>query len=458
MADDAVQAGDDSADSPPSDVVLVADSGQEERYLAFRADTREVIWQADLAALDPESCDFDVEDGEVFCIPYELEHRVGPDGLDRLLTIYSPAIIWDAEVLGLLPSVIASIRMTDPPEVEWNVRRLDFSKIDPQLTWWDCGSAEDDPCGLLNPNSSKQYDCTMRGAHDFVVTSADADSMRMVVADTDNQRLLELHVEKGKPCAEVEALYSAENVEGWTVYQTPNSVEAYWERQTLHILATAKDSLWFSDEQGAVQRGKVMHITRDADFDFELAWVFPPADTSAPAFLNSPHNIDVVDSASGHYAFVAHSAGLSDGWYNRDEQNAGRGGVMILGYDDEGASYFLDAHLSGTERRLSYLRDVDLLDERKVLVTDSGCVHPDGCELRPWIGQMDIPALSELGSLELPDRPGHYCADHSSQNLYEVAPSAGYVSEPFEEVGVSVYESDYVFVEDLGDLLGPLVE
>lgn len=456
--------GDDDDTGPtPGDLVVVAGGAATQRVLIFRAATGEAIGplEISLPATAPELCGYQLGNEQVVCFPRGLAHSAGPDGLDRLTLTLSPSIEPAPGAAEPLPGVLGRIRWPDgqPAELEWWVNRLDLSGIDADLLDWDCGLGQN-PCDLIDPEGASQFDCALRNPQDYSIVQESADIIRVVVADTDNNRLVELEVDRDPPninnaCAVVRHIYSEASVDGWGSYGTPTSVETYLDGDDLHILATLRDSGVDGDELGGSHRGKLLHIIKPAAGDASTAWVFPPVEQADPSFFNAPHNVDLIDTMMGPFAVVAHSSGVSSDWFDVASPSAALGSMSIIAFDDEEARYLTDIQLP--DETLGYLRDVDFIDETTVLITDSGCPRTAAeCTRTPWIGEMAVPSLLELAAIEWPAVSGSWSVDLTQQNLTEGAPSALYLASPAPSVAVGVYEADYVRGADLGDTFAPL--
>jgi len=454
---------DDDTGPTPGDLVVVAGGAATQRIVFFRAATGEAIGplEVSLPGVAPDLCGYPLGNEQVVCFPRGLAHSAGPDGLDRLTLTFSPSIEPVPGAAEPLPGVLGRILWPDAqqPELEWWVNRLDLSAIDPDLLEWDCGLGQN-PCDLIDPEGASQFDCALRNPQDYSIVEETATAIRVVVADTDNHRLVEMEVDRDPPninnaCAVVSGIYSADTVAGWDSYGTPTSVEAYLDGDDLHILTTLRDSEEEGGEPGGDYRGKLLHIVVAAGGDPSTAWVFPPVEAGEPSFLNAPHNVDVIGTVMGSFAVVAHASGGSADWFDPATPSAARGSMSVIAFSDQAAWYHTDIQLPGEQ--LGYLRDVDFIDETAVLITDSGCPRTAAeCTRSAWIGEMTIPSLLELGATQWPDVSGAWSADQGQQNWTEGTPSAVYLAVPAPDVAVGVYESDYVRGGDLGDIFGPM--
>ncbi len=455
----AVEVRDDDDESTRSGLLFIADNAENERYLVVAARSGTVVREVALDELDPEHCARHPGAGvENLCLPYELDHRVGDDGRDRILAMYSPMYLYENGSLQMLSTVLASIVLEDPPVVEWFVDRIDLSDLESDPSEFICPLDIESPCDEDPDQVGAAFGCALRKAHAFSVLEERDGELRLVVADNRNQRILELTVTEGDRCAHVDAVYAPDNLSDWTVYRNPNDIEAYLDEGTVHLLLSIKDSTWDNPESGATDRGKLLHLVREEGGEPRTAWVFPPVDTNEPSFLNSQHNIDIAVSATGaRYALVAHSDGMGPSWYAGGSPDDAAGSILLLSCCDDAPTYLADVRLPvESERTLGYLRDVDILDDGTVLVTDSGCVYPDGCTREPWVGELSMPSYDEIRAMDLPSKTGNWTDDHSTQNVVDAAISDVYLDAPFLDVGLSVYEADYVPAEDLGSLLSPL--
>ncbi len=442
----------------PSGVIIVADSLENERLLVLRVPDGALLLELDLEALDPEHCEGSHEDHDTFCLPYEIEHRVGEDGQDRILAMYSPQVMVEEGVSNELdPGVLVSIVLSDEPELEWFVDQLDLSGV--PLDPWDaiCQENQLDPCNTDAISVPEKASCALRKPHAFSILEEDARGLRATVADTRNHRVLELSVTKGERCAQVTHLATATTHPDWSIYKNPNDVESWDEDGAVHTLVSFKGSEPDTAEQGAAGRGKLMYLRWEAGTLPAVQWVFPSWSEEEPRFLNGQHNLDIVQTDAGErFLLVAHSGGVSDTWHAAATPGEEHGSVLVASCCEESPRYLLDAHTE--DLGVGYLRDVDLVSDGRLLLTDSGCLEPEGCPLAAQLTELRLPSLDSLDELQLPDRSGHWTADHAHQNLHVVEPAPHLLPAPYTDLGVGAYEADWVPTERLGETLRRLVE
>jgi len=301
------------------------------------------------------------------------------------------------------------------------------------------------------------FPCTLRKPHGFSVFEEDGGSLRATVTDSRNHRILDLEIDKGERCATVHRSVSAHTLPEWTVYNNPNDVETWVEGDAVHTLVSFKGSDPDTAEQGAAGRGKIVHLVWEEGAEPSIPWVFPPVDHSEPSFLSGQHNVDLVQTSGGdRLMLVAHSGGASERWHGDAEPGEEHGTVLLTSCCDEEPRYLFDATL--TDTTLGYLRDVDLLEGGRALLTDSGCIEPEGCPVGAQLLEVPLPDLDAIDQLGLPERAGHWSADHAAQNLHEVQTEPWLLPQAWDDLGVSAYEADWVPAADLGERMRTLLE
>jgi hypothetical protein len=442
---------DDFVEPPPPGLVFVSDGDGQERFAVFQPAVHDPLLEVDLNHIDYDRCGFDPPGGELVCATWELTHRTGADSRDRLLINYQPATFYESSHERGDP-VIGSVLLASDPELEWAIDRLDFTQLDDDPSPNPCVADPHDPCephpDAPGPNRGA---CRLNSPHGTYLLSEDEASARVLTTDTFGNRVLELTLDKASDCAVVDAVYGPGNLPEWGIYFSPNDVYGYEEDGTLHVLVTFRNSTGGTEEQGEYDHGKLLHIVHEPDQAPQVLWVFPPVDTTEPSFSNSIHNVDVVEAADGtRYIILAHSNGLGDEWYLFGDENAAEGSVTVLSCCDEPPRYFVDAYLAGSSPVLAYLRDVDLLEDGRLLVTDSGCVAgTETCTQLARVSGVTVPTFAEIEALDLPEVTGAWSPDHAQQNLTELYHSAALVP-PIYEISQGVYEADFVIYDDLG--------
>lgn len=307
----------------PSAVAVVADTSRERIAYVDMAD-RSLLYGVPLRALHPDDCgpEFGGTAPEgAHCFPFQVDPELVEDDSgrhDELVLSYDRQAPDDAferaaiERLRLHPDA--------DPEVRWRLDSLDFTvnygdRNDLCANTTPCQPGSDDPdavtgVGLL---------CRLAHSHDFDVLAEDDDSVDLLVADTSNERVLRVHLDKATTCGVVEDVMSAATLPEWAAGGTPNDVDAVpMDDGSTGVLVTFRSSFADAISGGDDGHGLVMFFTQDAT-SWTHAWTFP-----STGFLNSPHDTSVIQSPAGlRYLVGAHSdgngLGLQEDWTLKDD-------------------------------------------------------------------------------------------------------------------------------------------
>ncbi len=437
-------------------VLLVSDSAEGARYLVLAVPDGELLLELQLGRMDTEHCRDNLGSTQIFCLPYELQHRVDAEGADHLLVMYSPMEQDENGPDSAKPGVLASYSLTDPPSLDWSVDQLDLSAMTLREDEQVCQEDLHNPCNDDSHLRNEKFACAMRMPHAFAVLEDGDDHLRALVADTRNHRVLELDITAGDRCAAVEGIQDLDTVPDWTLYLNPNDVEAWSEGDRHHALVSFKGSDPNGDEQGAAGRGKLMYWSWEQQQPVDRSWVFPPVDTEEPSFLNAPHNVDMFEADDGtRLLMLAHSSGASESWHGEADQGTERGSVLLASCCEEPPEYLAD--VVPADEELGFLRDVDHLGGGRLVLTDSGCLEPDGCTQEASILELSFAELEQASALVGPGGDGRWSAEHGSQHFLDATIEPWLLDDRYRDVLVGVYEADYIPLEELGDSLTELL-
>lgn len=346
------------------------------------------------------------DDQHRFCLVYQSRHRLTDDGQDEIVYTYSPVADDSADPEDVRGRVVG-VAPTDPPSTRWQLDRLDWSLVDPDRARcaWDAA----DPCAVDRAVATTEAAiraCQLFWPHDLQILGEDPDfeggagGVRLVLADTRNDRLLWVTASRQSTCGLVTEVLDHTNPD-WDLYASINGVDTWEDGTTRRLLFSAKDAhgdgsqLEGTWEEGA-GKGKIVQWRDDGE-GWVQEWEFPPQSSSVLSFVNSPHGVTHDD---GHVYF-AHALGSGDTW------NVGAGGS--LGVLDRDGGYLYDA--LPARKDLLYARAVAVLDDGRLLLTDSGTK-----------GDEHAPAQTSLFVLEPGDdapsgKSGAWSSDHAEQEF-----------------------------------------
>ncbi len=425
-------------------VVFVAD-GANGRVIVVRMDTAELMYQVDFAALHPAIC----ADGAGYtCVGFGIEPHYDADSdEDRLLYVIHPSA--DGADAPDVPSIVGMARLADEgPEVLWSLDSLDFS-----VRYGDQASlcAATEPCSAPLDDWARWRGCSLSNVHSAAIAEDDDDSVLLWISDTGTPtRALAVRLDKASTCGVVEELLDQSGHPDWGSYDNLNDLDPFSGQGDISLLGT-----FFSTSStlpvGGPGLGRVVAWQQVAD-SWELDWACPDTPMSDEAFLNAPHNADMVEIDGQRYVVYAHSNGLGghwefEGWTQEDDH---RGSIGVLRVDEDGIQYLFDGYHPDDD--LHFLRDVDLLGDGSWLLTDSGCVNNllGDCEHRPglWNVRLDPGAVEPVEGLD-----GRWQADHAYQQLLPLEVLHDRWASPLDCGLDTPYEADFRWAADLGATL-----
>ncbi len=441
---------DSLADSPPGDtaqaelpVVFVSD-GANARVLVIRMDSAEILYEVDFAQLHPELC---AEGLDTTCVGFGIEPSVDPDSdEDRLLYVVHVSGSDGGAVFE--SSIVAMVALKDDgPAPLWQLDSLDFSQLqerEPPA----CGAEA--PCSAPLDSWEAWRACSLSNVHSVSVVEEHQGEVLLWISDTASPpRAVAVRLDTAERCGVVEALLDSDEHPDWGGYDYLNDLDPVsWQGEEM-LLGTFFGSA-AEAPLGGPGLGRVT-AWRQEQAGWDASWSSPDAPMSQLAFLNAPHNADLVVVDGQAYVVYAHSNGLGghwefEGWTQGDDH---RGSIGVLRLDDDGPTYLFDGY--SPDPPLRFVRDVDLLDDGTWLVTDSGCINDllEPCEHSPglWHLRMDL-AVEPVPGLD-----GRWQADHAQQNLLPVE----VLDEPWPSplsCGLRTpYESDLRWASQLGATL-----
>lgn len=399
--------GDDTA-APVEGTVVGSDLRGNAWFVGDLA-TGDTVATYTLDAVDPVC---QGEENPVYCLLFQSAARTAADGRAEVAFTWSPLDNTDGDdgrddLIGHYAAVDA-----ETLELRWRLDRLDFSASGSDACPFDPA----DPCTPPETLSDAAWHaCQLQMPHDLVVTGEDDVSLDAWLVDSQNSRLLDVRVPRDADCAVVERVLDADTP-GWDLYVSVNSLVRWEDADGEHLLVSIKQTSQHDAgeaQMGGAGKGRIAEWIADGD-GFREAWSFPPASTTEESFVNTPHGVARHVTAEGDVrVYFAHSLGRSNGW------GTGTGGsVGVLAVEDGVPRYLYDLVLPGGEA-LRFPRDVEPLDDRRLLVTDSGCLG-DACAFptRAWIVRVD-PDLSPATT------DGVWTADHARQAFRDAEVEAG---------------------------------
>ena len=352
-----------------------------------------------------------------YCLLFQSKRRVALDGADEVMFTWSQLDSSDGsdQERGDLDGFYAAVDAETFAE-RWRIDTLDFSAYSGLS---GCPYDPADPCALQDSWTDAEYQmCRLHMPHDLEVVSQSDSELRLWLADTGNNRMLDVSLAPGSTCAVVNDVIDDQNPD-WDIYSSNNSVNYRVEEDgTETLLMSAKGSREWT-AAGAAQlagsgKGKIL-LWENAGDGWHQRWEFPEQLDGVESFVSNPHGSQFITDSSGNQLVAyAHSLGLHDEW----TANTGVGsvGVLVLG-DDKLPSYVADIRVSGGGA-LHFPRDITVVDEAHWLVTDSGCVG--GICTRESQALVIAPIEGEPS-----DKSGTFTTDHINLNVVDAKVLSG---------------------------------
>lgn len=401
------------AELGPTEARVLSTDLRGNKWIIANLENNAINERQDLSELDPGVCEG--EDNPVYCLLFEAGLRTTTTGDEEIDLTWSQLDVSDGDDTSAndLVSRVAGVARTDHT-LNWSIRALDFSGI-PQS---GCKYDPADPC-TLDPELSDTaaWPCTLRMAHAVWVTGETNTDVSMWIADTRNDRLLDVTIARDSTCAVVNRVVDGDRTPDWDVYTSVNSLERLELDGEPVLLMTVKgsepDDLSGEDQEGGASRGKVILWREDP---LEQVWEYPPQTSGTISFFNTPHGVAYLERPSGErWVLFAHSLGAS---VDPDYGDGTGGSVAVLRLDEDGPVYLYDAVLPESQGVLHFPRDITPMPDGRVIVSDSGCVD-DGCRYDTGLWVMDLPDAAPTG------KTGIWSVDHADQEIVTVEADDG---------------------------------
>ena len=361
-----------------------------------------------LSELVPEQCS-----GEpgLTCLLFEIEYSPGADdGLSFMYAHRNPDV--DGQ-----PSSWARAAINRPAMPDWTLSELSYEDYFP-------GEFEE------RCNSEEEVDavCALNMAH----TSTSLDAEHLVFADTRSARIVfaEPDYESGR--LEVRS-YLDKTHPDWENLSWVNHLDSFEESGQKYLLSSFKAGGMVTEGQRNAGRIVLWNVT---DLDaIERVWVYPEE-----GYLAAPHKAQRMRVNDEELLLYAHSMGASESFIG---ENLGSVGVAQFSLESPPV-YLGDWVLNPEDGELGFVRDVELLPDSQVLLTDSGCESlSDNCTDLGEIVVVAWPDLPEPNGMS-----GSFEPNHTMQRFFEfealrmdIAPSVRFA-----------YEADVVPRQSLVDL------
>ena len=367
-----------------------------------------VVGERCLSEIVPEECRG--EPGST-CLLFEIEH-VPSEENDALSMIYAHR---NPEVDGQ-PSSLLEVGFNRPALPDWRLSELDYSTYFAKEFEERCAS--EDP----------QAVCWLNMAH----TSTAVDEEHMVVADTRSSRIVVARPDQSTGSLEVRSLLEKSHPD-WEYLAWVNHLEVFEEAGRRFLLSSFKAGGQVVEGQRNAGRIVLWDIS---DLDaIQKVWTYP-----REGYLAAPHKAQRVQVDGESYLLYAHSMGASESFIG---ENLGTVGIARFSVEAS-PTYIGDWRLATDDGVLGFLRDVELLPDTNLLLTDSGCESlSDECQDMGEIVVVAWPELPEPTGLDGSFQPGH-----TQQSLMDFEPEA-------VDLVPSVrfaYETDFVPRESLVNL------
>lgn len=429
--------------SLPDAVAVVSDTDAQ-RVQYIRLADQELLLSLDLRALAPEDCDPAIGEGvpeDAACLPFQTnpETVTDADGDHDELTLAYDRVAGDPwfERTAIERVRLSLSAATERPTTRWRLDALDFATNFPGESGI---CANTNPCEPGADDNSAALEqallCRLAQVHDFDVLAEDDTSVELLIADSENDRVLTVHLDRSTTCGVVTDVMNDTTVGGWAG-RVPNDVDTVplddgGAGVLVTFRSTSGDVATGGLAGGGNGSGVVMLFTPGSP-GWEHAWTFP-----ASGFLNSPHDSSIVNSESGaHYLVGAHSdgrgAGFQDDWKLTTD---GFGSITIaaLGGDVTGQPDYqrdLVVSATGTDAGLGFVRAVHpflvgvpgTADPAGTdwILADSGCMAgEEACQHTPGIRAVKF----DLDDPSNSDGSGAFNADRSEQTDQAMVASA----------------------------------
>ena len=412
-------------DPLPNAIGVLSDSGNE-RVVYVALASRTLLYSLELPALHPDDCGTEyggTAPDNATCLPFQTDPEVVTDETgphDEVVVEYDR----QAKDDFFERSAIERVRLGTTPEVVWRLDALDFLTNYADRT--DI-CAQANPCDPVGVDPGEPLEaalrCRLAHAHDFDILAEDTASVDLLIADTSNERVLSVHLDKATTCGVVTDVMDDSTTPGWVRGRTPNDVDAVpLDNGDTGVLVTFRASNPDTVPDGGDGNGFAM-LYVPGMLGWDQAWTFP-----ASGFLNSPHDTSIVTSASGARFLVgAHSDGngqhLQADWLQTTDSLGSisvaalpdllappdyRYDVVIAPSDDDpGIGFLRSAH--------PYRTGVDGPGDESAatdwILADSGCMSEQaGCPHTPSIRaiqfDLDDPLDSDASGAFEPGRAG----------------------------------------------------
>lgn len=420
-------------DPLPNAVGVLSDSGNE-RVVYTKLVDRSVVYELDLRVLHPDDCGTEYggtapESGT--CLPFQTDPEVVTDetGTHDELVLEYDRQARDDEFYER--AVIERVRLqTGGAEIRWRLDTLDFVTNYADRT--DI-CAHTDPCQLDAGDEQLEaaLRCRLAHSHDFDVLAEDDTSVDLLIADTSNERVLTVHLDKATTCGVVTDVMADSTVAAWSAGRTPNDVDAVpLDEGGTGVLVTFRSSNADVISNGGDGNGFVMLYTPGTS-GWDHTWTFP-----ATGFLNSPHDTSIIRSASGARFLVgSHSDGngehLQADWLQTTDS---LGSISVAALPDLYAApdYRYDVVLDPTDDDpgIGFLRSAqpfntgvdgpaDKADTNWILA-DSGCMSEQaGCPHTPGIRALQFDLDDPLNG----DGTGAFVVGRGEQTFLTAQPN-----------------------------------
>lgn len=371
----------DSCDGPPwpastmSGQIMIADTGGGKVVLVDRVGGEQEASLC-LSSLLPDDCGLLREDGAASCQVFGITDD--SDGLLVSFSNTSPA----RAVSGVMHYDTLS------EEMSWRIDGLRFPLGHPLREACLTKGNQEPLCRLRMPHAAKW--------------SPDGE---LVIADTLNDRVLLLRPpDTGTGVADVIATLDSSEKD-WGAARWPNHVQVLSRRHEVYLLVTYKGS--DSSVTGNNHAGRIMLWELTDPASPRRVWSYP-----AEGYLAAVHHAVIQESdPDGELLMLyAHSFGSSDAF----EGETGSIGMAMVTLD--GPPVYLGDGLTTTDEALGFVRSADLIDQgTALLVTDSGCEHPNNrCSRTPRVLELGF-ILPEPAGLS-----GAFTPAHSEQRFIDL--------------------------------------